>query len=46
MSRSTFPRLSWPHVAALAIIVAGVAAVLILAPDTTVGNILRDCAWG
>lgn len=38
------PRISWPHVAALAIIVFGVAAVLILAPDTTVGHVLRIVA--
>lgn len=40
-AKQLLPRISWPHVAALAVIVAGVAAVLILAPDTTTGYLLR-----
>lgn len=44
MTTPTIPRISWPHVAALGIIVAGVVAVLVLAPDTTVGHILRIVA--
>lgn len=34
-------RIRWPHAVVIVAIIAGIAAVLILAPDTTVGHVLR-----
>jgi hypothetical protein len=34
-------RIRWPHVAIVAAIIAGVVAILILAPDTTIGHVIR-----